>query len=192
MNRLILVFVIGCGRVNFEPIGDGSVPRVCGSAYQPADGLTSKYRHSVIDHDWFAAEADCEADGGHLVVIDSELENNFVLAQLEAQRPLWIGLTDHLVEGTMVWVTGEPLAFERFTAPEPNDVNGEDCAQILFEGDWNDVGCREGAIEYLCECDTQPPAATYCDTEQSVDCGECGAVCNQECINQVCGGGGGG
>ncbi len=194
MRAVVCLLAIGaCGRVNFEPITDGFTPTVCGPTYTAASAttLTSKYRRGTAGN-WFEAEADCESDGGHLVVIDDVTENAFVDSQKQSTA-LWIGLTDHVTEGTLLWVTGEPLGFEVFKPDEPNDSGGEDCIHMLATAEWNDTGCRSGQIDYVCECDHRPAAATYCDTETVQDCGECGDVCTQpNCNGQVCGGGGGG
>jgi hypothetical protein len=192
---VVCIALAACGRVHFEPVGRG--PTTCGPQYQPVANLTSTYRVGRGGSNWFEAELDCESDGGHLVVIDSQSENDFVLSQMigGAVTPtdLWIGLSDHVDEGTMVWVTGEPLSFENFEPDEPNDANGEDCIQLVANGQWNDAGCK-AASDYVCECDRAPVAEppTYCDTETLENCGECGTTCTSVCSNQTCGGGGGG
>ncbi len=189
-----LIALAACGRVNFEPVTsepvtDGVTAGTCGPAYADVAGSTSKYRRGSAA-DWFAAEADCESDGGHLVVIDDAAEQALVAMQIQGAS-IWIGLSDHASEGTMVWVTGEPLVFDAFSKGEPNDANGiEDCVQISDDQSrvWNDKGCRAAVFEYVCECDQRPVAQpqTYCDTELAENCGECGAVCTDTCANQVC------
>jgi hypothetical protein len=186
----LLAMLASCGRVNFEPVTIDAAPQVtCGPSYQPAANLTSLYRRGT-GADWFQAELDCESDGGHLVVIDSQIENDHVLSLTVSE--VWIGLSDHTTEGTMVWVTGRPLTFDNFKDLEPNDQDGEDCVHFKSDGGWNDVACKSGLIDFVCECDLVPAEpATHCDTETLTDCGECGTTCsNNNCNGQVCSGGG--
>lgn len=186
-TALLAWAAVGCGRAGFDPISDASP--ACAPSYELANG-SSRYRRGA-DLSWTEAEADCEADGGHLVVIDDAAENAFVRAQA-AGSLLWIGLSDHLTEGTMRWVTGEPVTFEDFETGQPNNNLGtEDCV-VLTDDEWNDTECRRD-FAYLCECDGRPVAATSCDTDSATDCGECGTVCpiGSSCLDQVCAGGGG-
>jgi hypothetical protein len=47
-------------------------------------GLTSHYKQGEIRQNWVDAERDCEAEGGHLIVIDDDVENTW-LAQIAEQ-----------------------------------------------------------------------------------------------------------
>jgi len=200
----LLGLVAGCGRVAFDPIAQGSgsddggtgndgatndvivdaLP-VCAAAYTEI-AFGSRYRRSSIPTGWLAAEADCESDGGHLAVIQTASENDFIATGGAA--PYWLGVTDHLAEGTFREVTGGTAPSTFWSGGEPSDAGGdEDCTHVLGGGAWNDITCS-GSQMYFCECDGTPPAATYCDTSQDSDCGECGTTCMVSliCMNQVC------
>ena len=77
---------------------------------------------------WHTAKADAEARGGHLATITSEAEwaeicRLFTPGELTGT---WLGATDEESEGHWEWVTGEPFAFSRWSAGEPNNAGGEE------------------------------------------------------------------
>ncbi len=204
MRYLVVLLFAACGRVGFQATAaadapeasDGrtldTVPAVCGAAYTLLPPGGSRYRLGTTAKDWFAAEADCESDGGHLPRIDSFAENTW-LVENAIPAPLvaastWLGMADSTSEGTFVWVTGAPLTFTNWEGTEPNSTNNdEDCGQVYDNFFWNDVGCREGDLRYACECDLAPAVASYCDTETLADCGECGTPCAlASCLGQTC------
>ena len=140
---------------------------------------TGCYRHVGVDRTWLAAEADCESDGGHLVVIDDDAEEAYVASL----GTLWIGLTDCLAVPNFRWVTDHPVTTTYWGAGQPDNFGGwERGVQMRqLDGRWNDVHLNAG-LPYLCEADGVPslgpyPAGTYCDTTQNSNCGACGHVC---------------
>lgn len=160
------------------------------------DGLTSRYKQGAIRQNWVDAERDCEADGGHLIVIDDEAENTW-LAQIAAlsltnqkssHQLAWLGLGDHAVEGEFSWVTGAPLALSFWFSGEPNSLNkAEDCGEMRASGAWNDDRCN-AELTYVCECDALPSAGEWCDTDDNATCGNCSTACasDQTCTSQLC------
>ena len=79
----------------------------CASTKPPANGAVKWnghwYKHVTNFVSWTEAEKECESMGGYLVIIDSEEENDFVVnlaSKVLANFWLWIGLSDHLSEGT--------------------------------------------------------------------------------------------
>ncbi|MDB4957569.1 MAG: hypothetical protein JWO36_5138 [Myxococcales bacterium] len=202
--RVVIAAVVlaGCGRIGFDtPQADAPAPSdaprsdalasVCGPAYSSFAGVTSLYRVMLTGQLWLDAEADCESDGGHLIVIDDSNENNWLVNQLvlAAAPSAWIGSSDHVMEGTFRWVTGAPMSFANWDVGEPNNsLSSEDCVQIYVSGVWNDSRCYANQFVYVCECDQMPRAtpATYCDTQTSPNCGECGVVCVNSCDLQSC------
>lgn len=194
----VLVIVgLGCGRAGFDPIrtvpvdgdavatdglageagpiADADLATACPSAYQPVAGLTSRYRRGDADTTWHAAEQNCEADGGHLAVIDNDAENSW----LESQASGWIGLSDHRIEGDFVHVTGPRPGYTNWSSDEPNNgQGGEDCAAFYFGVQWNDYAC-DTVRPYMCECDAVPlpSPAVWCVTGLDSSCGTCDDVC---------------
>jgi len=92
---------------------------------------------------------------GHLVSITSAQEQAFV-ASLDVPFGAWIGglQSDNLDEpaGNWTWIDGEPWGYTNWSAGEPNDSGGEDCAQWWEADGWNDMQCLEGwdymVVEY--------------------------------------------
>jgi len=64
---------------------------------------------------WLDAKKKAEAMGGHLAVITSKEENDWIRStfvdQLEDNRMLWIGATNSGPDGRWRWVTGEGIEF---------------------------------------------------------------------------------
>lgn len=200
MRQLVVVggLLAGCGRIGFDVDGDArpgpdaDLAKVCGPAYKPVAGLTSRYRLETSTRRWQEAESDCESDGGHLVVVDDAVEQ----AWIDDKAFGWIGLSDHVVEGTFRTVTGVQLSYTNFKGDEPNNSGGnEDCVEIRTDRLWNDAPC--GLVqEFVCECDgaRMPSPPLWCQTNQADSCGTCGTVCapGLQCLpDQTCGMGGG-
>ena len=181
--------------------GEGAsagAPSLCAPTYSTVvSGLTSRYRHGTMRLIWVEAERDCESDGGHLIVIDSDAENTW-LAQVAAEsltnqgsshQLAWLGMGDHAKEGEFRWVTGAPLTLTSWFKDEPNSLNEtEDCGEMRATGSWNDDRCN-AQLAYVCECDGQPAAAAvWCDTDDEQTCGDCSTSCGaeQSCVSQLC------
>ena len=94
---------------------------------------------------WEAAEEYCESIGGHLVVINSVLENNAVweYAKDLDYDHIYIGLSDTETEGTWKWVTGDDLTFSNWSEGQP-DTNTQEENYAAFnmttnDGTWEDI-----------------------------------------------------
>ncbi|MGH0119788.1 UNVERIFIED_CONTAM: hypothetical protein FKN15_025667 [Acipenser sinensis] len=129
----------------------------CPEKWVPFNGKC--YYFSTDKMDWNSSRDNCTSMGGHLVIIESEAEQRFLMNAAKAHpgNLYWIGLTDAVTEGTWLWVDGTPLndKTQYWGSGEPNDRNGEeDCAHFPFHGDplnsWNDIGCREN-YSRICE-----------------------------------------
>lgn len=124
-----------------------------------ADGTWNVYEVITTPATWDQARVDAKAlnfngTQGHLVSIISAAENNFVRTILPGDS--WIGLSDSdqtssldntTLTGTEAgtnpnggwkWVSGEAFSYQNFAGGEPNDVGGEDAAQLRGDGLWND------------------------------------------------------
>ncbi|XP_039598859.1 C-type lectin domain family 4 member E-like [Polypterus senegalus] len=60
---------------------------------------------------WADSRDNCTSMGGHLVIIESQEEQNFLLNKTRSKtdKSHWIGLTDQKAEGQYLWVDNRPL-----------------------------------------------------------------------------------
>ena len=151
--------------------------RVAGVTYNGHEYLI------VTGGTWAQARAQAQALGGDLVVINDQAENDFVNNLVSGSA--WIGLTDNESAGGSesgdtsglpypaagntpsdeagtqrgegwVNVDGTPLLYQNWRGGEPNDVGGEDFAEIVDDGGWNDLPdspnfLRVGVVEIIPE-----------------------------------------
>ncbi|CAI5766361.1 Hypothetical predicted protein [Podarcis lilfordi] len=68
------------------------------------------YFFSTLKRPWLAAKQSCEKEGAHLVVINIQAEQSFLVKQLAGEQVFWIGLSDTVKEGEWRWVDGTPLS----------------------------------------------------------------------------------
>lgn len=124
------------------------------------------------DHtQWTDSSAHAQSLGGYLATITSAAENIFLTGlthTADGYVEAWIGLTDEAIEGTFVWVTGEPLIYTNWAPGEPNDawpVVGEDYAilsppveqDINKPGTWNDLPNNPARVKtWIVEWDQKP------------------------------------
>ncbi|XP_062841348.1 CD209 antigen-like protein E [Trichomycterus rosablanca] len=122
------------------------------------------YFFSTNNLNWAESRDSCVEKGGHLVIITSQAEQDFLALQINALY--WMGLNDLEKEGKWMWVnnktldeTGVKSWFQRSNqASEPDnwrveDPSGENCAcirQVEGEKHWVDVSCRRKE-KYICE-----------------------------------------
>ena len=118
---------------------------------------------SGICETWEEAQAYCESVGGHLATITSEEENGFLYRFLveSGYESAYFGLSDHVIEGEWVWVTGETVDYINWHPGEPNKENSnEDYGMFYYkfsDGSWNDgdfgVRTNNSGRVFLCEWD---------------------------------------
>ena len=103
---------------------------------------------------WHEAVAYCEQDGGNLVTINSAEEDQFVYNLAPYG---WLGASDEAVEGTWVWVTGEPFSYTNWAPYEPNNLDGVEHYLSYwgdeYPGQWNDM--PTSVQTFVCEY--EPP-----------------------------------
>jgi len=100
---------------------------------------------------WEEAEAAAKSLGGHLVTVQSEAENDFLLSicgQLGGN--VWLGFTDKLTEGVWEWVSHGGSSYLNWNSGEPNNSGNEDYA-VLYAGTgfWNDAGSATRAYAVI-------------------------------------------
>jgi serine/threonine protein kinase len=109
-----------------------SAPASAG-ANRPAQEQAAAYNgHSYKAFDdrvtWQEAQSRCRQMGGHLVVIETAAENQFVANLLEKAGVVdaWIGITDELVEGEWRTVTNQRQIYTNWSTGQPNNKSSEE------------------------------------------------------------------
>ncbi|XP_029604628.1 CD209 antigen-like protein E isoform X1 [Salmo trutta] len=108
---------------------------------------------------WKESRQDCLERGADLVIINSDMEQQFLLS---FNKRAWIGLTDSVTEETWKWVDGTPLTTPSYWfSQQPdngrdNPENGEeDCVELNTVTwrpvkAWNDQSCLLNRY-WICE-----------------------------------------
>ncbi|KAL6457599.1 hypothetical protein MHYP_G00345620 [Metynnis hypsauchen] len=136
---------------------------LCGEEWR-SFGL--KYYYFSTDKlNWMKSRDYCAEKGGHLVIITSQAEQDFLSSHTRETH--WIGLNDLETEGKWMWVnnqtlieTGVTFWYKRPDEPhEPDnwrqeDESGENCAALENESGgtdvWFDASCLKKK-KYICE-----------------------------------------
>jgi hypothetical protein len=125
------------------------------AGYTLAPGPNGYYRTVTTGTSWTNAKAACAADvpgSTHLVVLSTAAEVSYVATQVTGTQVAWIGLSDIATEGQFATVTGETGDQRPWSAGEPNNAGGEDCAAARSTAQLDDRPCGTG-YRYVCECD---------------------------------------
>jgi hypothetical protein len=146
--------------------------------YNPTTGHNYRLVDSLT---WVQAESYAVSVGGHLVTINDQAEQDWLMATFNeptwpTQSTFWIGMNDRAVEGTWVWSSGEPVTYTNWVFEEPNNCTwcgpaesptieeGEDSAVMNWTAPsppsgpplgWNDVW-EYGQSRALVEVTTLP------------------------------------
>ncbi|XP_076216885.1 C-type lectin domain family 17, member A-like isoform X1 [Aptenodytes patagonicus] len=111
----------------------------------------SCYSFSTETMSWSDAKMICADQGAHLVVINSELEQNFLRDNINNSSTYWLGVTDQLEEGNWVWTNGDYTSISYWnTWKENKDKDQKDCGSIGPDGIWNDDRCSHSNY-WICE-----------------------------------------
>ncbi|KAJ8007590.1 hypothetical protein DPEC_G00095610 [Dallia pectoralis] len=114
----------------------------CPSGWESYNGSCYKLYEDKLT--WEQSQYACIHEGGHLVIIESLQEQEFIrkkVGNTDITNGYWIGMTDMKTEGVWVWMDNTNLntnikfwdlnnGTDAAHYPEPNDSGGEDCAQI--------------------------------------------------------------
>ena len=93
-----------------------------GSAYFLSDATARPADAQVI----------ASQNGGHLAVINSQAENDFLSPQIN--ELVYIGLNDFTTEGTLEWVNGDPVDFTNFNVCNFCNENSNDMDFVVMHG----------------------------------------------------------
>lgn len=150
--------------------GDASTPPSCTATTDCscASNEGHAYWFCVGALDWDGAQAHCETQAMHLVRIDSQLENDFLLSLgassgvFELNGFAQIGANDRAVAGEWRWIDGElfwqggplgaPVAglFSNWVASSPSASGIQQCSGLLDTGKWQVRSCT-AVVPFICE-----------------------------------------
>uniref|UniRef100_A0A8C5WCP0 C-type lectin domain-containing protein n=1 Tax=Leptobrachium leishanense TaxID=445787 RepID=A0A8C5WCP0_9ANUR len=107
---------------------------------------------------WEEAKQHCEAQKAHLIVINSDAEQE-LMKNMTKDQYIWLGLTD--ADGSWKWIDGtrydSVTHFWNVGQPDdwydPDYKGKEDCGSAVTSGLWNDAHCAR-TQHFLCEKET--------------------------------------
>ena len=109
---------------------------------------------------WEVASQFCQSKGGHLAVICSQEENDFLFQQMKSlgYNNALFGFSDKEVEGTWKWVNGTQSSYTNWHYGEPNHQASYEHYAMFYEkytdGTWNDgSGIINRNCVFICEWD---------------------------------------
>lgn len=142
---VILTYVAGCGRIGF----DAREALECPDSYAELSTGCYRFAAQVNERDWLGAELACEAEGGHLAVVDDEEDRAAIFGAVPSSvTDFWIGATARVTPGAFVAVTRRPF-FIVWNDTEPNMTGA--CLEFELAG-MGDSNCAN-VNDYLCEID---------------------------------------
>jgi WD40 repeat protein len=125
---------------------------------------------------WKAARDLSKSNGGHLVIIESLAENEFVgkLVENNAWQDAWIGATDQAEDGKWRDVNGAILTFTNWMPGQPNNKNNEEHYALIsnratagtnIAWRWSDQPneSRQHQPGFICEWEPMSPASGATD-----------------------------
>jgi len=151
------------------------------SAILQDPGTGQLYQRIDAQITWHDARDACLASSGYLATITSQAENDFVFTSVGVLgQDHWLGATEELVEGTWVWVTGEPWSYTNWGTGQPNNF-GEDQDYLSFwyneASKWNDqssvIPLPRPNWGYICEWDPECRITGDCDDSNACTINEC-------------------
>ncbi|XP_037370300.1 C-type lectin domain family 6 member A-like [Talpa occidentalis] len=104
---------------------------------------------------WKKSEQNCVGMGAHLVVINTETEQNFIVQQLNKNFSYFLGLSDPQGNNNWQWIDQTSYTENvRFWHENEPNFSAEECATIVFWNHrgwgWNDVFC-DSKRHSICE-----------------------------------------
>jgi hypothetical protein len=134
---------------------DASAPTCAGYLVLPEAQTTSRYRRVNAPTRWDDAKAGCEADGGHLVIPETQKEAVAVhafVAPAAVSPYYWAGISDPERDGYWTTIKGEAFEDLDWGAGEPDRRTGEIYLLVFANGKLYDY-FETGVEEYACECE---------------------------------------
>lgn len=157
-----------------DPLPTSTIPPISNSGW--IENTINGHFYSTTDAMfWEQAENLANSYGGHLVTINDEIENQWIvdnIIPIVVDGDCWIGYTDHDVEGNWVWISGEQSSYTNWNQGEPSNYEYEDFAAIrnnsFFpqmhgeKGEWGDF--RDSTLTGIIETNSKPIIPTSTNT----------------------------
>lgn len=131
---------------------DGAMGGVCNCETIRDADHTYQFCRSAT---WISARNRCRADGYELASVNTRVEHDFLVAQMDAEGRFWIGLNDRDTEGTYVWSDpDETTTYRNFEPGEPDGGTDQNCIRMRVpppaNGRWTDRSCSD-TYDFICE-----------------------------------------
>ena len=134
----------------------------------PADAVEFQgHRYKVFQEQlsWSGAKARCIGMGGHLPIVTSKRENDFLtqlslktLRAYERRDGIWLGATDEVQEGNWLWLDGSPVTFNVWGVAQPNNKQQAEHYLMLYltANNWSDQPnvSKQHRTFFACEWDS--------------------------------------
>ncbi|MGN0396325.1 MAG: lectin-like protein [Coprococcus sp.] len=143
-NGIIFSIILALG-LSVAGLGSGIKTNAATTSAQEAKEFGGHYYQLVTTKTKYGqAELKSELQGGHLVTITSQAEQDFVYS-LTGGSNIWIG-ADYQ-NGKWSWVTGESFKYTNWREKQPSNPSKEHYAQFWsgwgVKGEWDDCTDRE-------------------------------------------------
>ncbi|XP_027526371.1 C-type lectin domain family 17, member A-like [Neopelma chrysocephalum] len=113
----------------------------------------SCYSFSWESSSWGEAREACADLGSHLVVVNDEDEQKFLIENMNRSSSYWLGITDREENGKWDWINGEKPSFSFWTIlgkEGDKDKDLKNCGIIDPKGFWNNDLCSN-PHPWICE-----------------------------------------
>ena len=145
---------------------DSGAPATCEEEYIPGfiyigeHNGSNYYCSAHNSYTWQESNTLAQQNGGHLVVINDQDENDFIQNAIMASSA-WIGFTDEFSEDNFTWVNGDAVNYTNWQDGQPNNLNNiEHYTRIKkYSGEWTDRKNNvyyEFVMEVPCDGGTAP------------------------------------
>ena len=129
---------------------------------------SSQYLFIRREMDWQQAKQHCESLGGHLPIVTSQAENDFLRDMLmretaggDGKEAIWLGASDAQQEGSWKWTDGSPVSFDAWGPTQPNNKRQVEHYAVLWRGgqnpnaagDWSDQPLTSIQHKVYCVCE---------------------------------------
>ena len=107
----------------------------------------TEYKVHTNKKTWSDAEAHCQSEGGHLIsVLDEEEQQKIMIATGEGS--FWIGASDQGKEGAWTWTDGSPWGYSSWSPKYDNGIN-TNCA-LKSDRTWYYYYCTQ-PLQFICK-----------------------------------------